>query len=95
MYPYEALYIIRPDMADEARVALVEKFQTLITGAGGAIDKHDEWGTRKLAYPIQFLNEGYFVLVNFTAPGDFVREFERNLRINENILRFMVVRTDE
>jgi len=95
MNPYEAMIIIKPDLADEVRVALVEKFSNLITGVGGVIEKLDEWGKRRLEYPIEFLTAGYYVLINFSAPGDFIHEFERNLRINENIMRFMVIRTDE
>ena len=94
MHPYELMYIIKPDMADEAREALIARFSGLISGAGGTVDKSDEWGKRRLAYPIQFLSEGYYLLVNFTAPAELIRELERNMRISEDVLRFLVTRTD-
>ena len=94
MHPYELLYILKPELADETREALIARFSGLITGAGGTVDKSDEWGKRRLAYPIQFLSEGYYVLVNFTAPAELIRELERNLRISEDVLRFLVTRPD-
>jgi len=94
MHAYELLYVLKPDLTDEARAALVAKFAGLITGPGGTVDKTDEWGKRRLPYPINYINEGFFYIVNFTAPGNCIAELERNLRISEAVMRSMVVRTD-
>ena len=95
MHPYELLYIIKPDVTDEARAALVAKFGALITTPGGTIEKTDEWGKRRLSYTINYITEGYYVIVNFTAAPDSIKELERNLRINEDVIRYMILRTDE
>ena len=90
MNKYEALYIVRADLEEQAIKDTVEKFSAIITDNGGAIDKVDEWGKRRLAYPIDYKNEGYYVLVNFTAPAELPAELERNFKISDNILRYLV-----
>ena len=94
MNSYEALYILKPDMEDEARAALIQAFGEIITADGGEIENVDEWGKRKLAYPINYIGEGYYVLVNFKANTALPAEFERRLKINDNVMRFMVIRKD-
>ena len=94
MNSYEALYIVKPDMEDEARTALISRFAEIIATNGGEIENTDEWGKKRLAYPINYINEGYYVLVNFKAPATLPLELERNFKINENIMRFMVIRKD-
>ena len=94
MNSYEALYILKPDMEDEARAALIQAFGEIITADGGEIENEDEWGKRKLAYPINYIGEGYYVLVNFKANPALPAEFERRLKINDNVMRFMVIRKD-
>lgn len=97
MNNYETLYVIKPNLEEEACAALIEKFAGIISGQGGEIEKTDEWGKRRLAYPIRFKNEGcysegYYVLVEFKAPPTLPLELERNFKINESIMRFMVVK---
>lgn len=92
MNKYEAMYIVTPDMEDEAIKGVIEKFSGIITANGGEIEKTDEWGRKKLAYPIDYKTEGYYVLVNFAAAPELPRELERNFRNDESILRYMVVR---
>ena len=92
MNKYEAMYIVTPEMEDEAIKGVIEKFSGIITANGGEIEKTDEWGRKKLAYPIDYKNEGYYVLVNFAAAPELPRELERNFRNDESILRYMVVR---
>ena len=92
MNKYEALYIVTPEMEDEAIKGVIEKFSGIITANGGEIEKTDEWGRKKLAYPIDYKTEGYYVLVNFAAAPELPRELERNFRNDESILRYMVVR---
>ena len=79
-------------MEDEAIKGVIEKFSGIITANGGEIEKTDEWGRKKLAYPIDYKTEGYYVLVNFAAAPELPRELERNFRNDESILRYMVVR---
>ena len=86
------MYIVTPDMEDEAIKGVIEKFSGIITANGGEIEKTDEWGRKKLAYPIDYKTEGYYVLVNFAAAPELPRELERNFRNDESILRYMVVR---
>ena len=92
MNKYEAMYIVTPEMEDEAIKGVIEKFSGIITANGGEIEKTDEWGRKKLAYPIDYKTEGYYVLVNFAAAPELPRELERNFRNHESILRYMVVR---
>ena len=92
MNKYEAMYIVTPEMEDEAIKGVIEKFSGIITANGGEIEKTDEWGRKKLAYPIDNKTEGYNVLVNFAAAPELPRELERNFRNDESILRYMVVR---
>ena len=92
MNKYEAMNIVTPEMEDEAIKGVIEKFSGIITANGGEIEKTDEWGRKKLAYPIDYKTEGYYVLVNFAAAPELPRELERNFRNDESILRYMVVR---
>ena len=92
MNKYEAMYIVTPEMEDEAIKGVIEKFSGIITANGGEIEKTDEWGRKKLAYPIDYKTEGYYVLMNFAAAPELPRELERNFRNDESILRYMVVR---
>ena len=92
MNKYEAMYIVTPEMEDEAIKGVIEKFSGIITANCGEIEKTDESGRKKLAYPIDYKTEGYYVLVNFAAAPELPRELERNFRNDESILRYMVVR---
>lgn len=87
MNNYEALYVLKPDMEDEARAELISKFSGIITEDGGEIEGIDEWGKRRLAYPIDYINDGYYVLVNFKAKPELPAELERNFKISEYVLR--------
>jgi len=96
MNRYEMIYIIDTGLEETARKELIEKVSGLITDNGGEIEKVDEtWGKRRLAYAIDYKTEGWYVLVNFKAPADLPRELERNLQINENVLRYLVVKVEE
>ena len=94
MNQYEALYIIKPDLDGEATKALVEKFSALVESNGGVVDGIEEIGKRKLAYEINYISEGYYVLMNFSAQPAFPAELERNLKISEDIIRFLVIRKE-
>lgn len=92
MNSYELLYIINNDLTDEAKEAVINKLSAVIENDGGTIDATDKWGTRRLAYPINYKNEGYYVLVNFTAPATLPDELERVMRITDSVIRFMIVK---
>ena len=95
MNKYESIYIIRPTVEEEGIKALIERFSNLIQQEGGQIENVDEWGKRRLAYPIDDLNEGYYVLVNFSAEPHLPEELERNYKITDDILRYLTIRLDE
>lgn len=94
MNNYEAMYIIKPDVEEEPRTALIAKFADIITNSGGEIAETDEWGRRRLAYPINYINDGYYVLVNFKAKPEIPAEMERNFRIAEDVIRFIIINKD-
>ena len=94
MNSYETLFVVDASLAEEEIKATIEKFTALIT-ENGTIESIDEWGKRKLAYPINDKNDGYYVLVNFKSEGSFTAELERLYGINENILRSIVIRQIE
>ena len=88
---YEVVYIIDPAQGEEAIAATVAKFQTLAEQNGSNVVV-DEWGKRRLAYAIQYKTEGYYVLMYVKGPSAMPAEIERNMRINENVLRSLVIR---
>ena len=91
---YETLYIINAALADDAIKALIEKFSALIA-QHGEVTEVNEWGKRRLAYPINDRNEGYYVQCLFESDGDFPNELERIFGITDGIERFIVVRTEK
>ena len=92
---YEELFIVRPDAPEEEIDQLIEQLTTLIAGQGGNVDKSEKWGVRKLAYRVQKRNEGFYVLLQFTAKPETVRELERRLRVTDQVMKFLTVRIDE
>ncbi|MMZ67248.1 30S ribosomal protein S6 [compost metagenome] len=85
------MYIIRPDVEQEAVQATVEKFQGIIQN-GGEITKHDVMGKRRLAYEINKIRDGIYVLVNFTATPEVVAELERILKISDEVIRYLITK---
>lgn len=94
MRKYETLYVLKPDLEEEKRNELIEKFKTIIE-KDGEIEEVNEWGTKKLAYEIDKITEGYYVLVNFKANTDLPKELERNYRISDDVIRYIVVNLEE
>ena len=92
---YEELFIVKPDAPDEEVDAFVETLRTQLTAAGATVDKVDRWGKRKLAYRVAKYREGNYVLFQFSAEPNVVREFERRLRVSDLVLKFITVRIDE
>ena len=95
MNSYELLYIIKPTVEEEARAALIARFADIVKNDNGEVENIDEWGMRKLAYAIDYISEGYYVLMNFKANPDLPAELERNLKISEDVTRFMVVKKEQ
>ncbi|MBS1876682.1 MAG: 30S ribosomal protein S6 [Acidobacteria bacterium] len=95
MRVYEELFIVRPDAADEEVDPLIEQVKSVITSGGGTVEKAERWGVRKLAYRVQKRSEGLYILVQFSAGPQLVKELERRLRVSDLVLKFITVRIDE
>jgi small subunit ribosomal protein S6 len=89
------MYIVNPDTADDKIAKLNEAVENLIKKEGGNVVKIDDIGRRRLAYPIEKKNEGYYVLFEIEGTGQEIAELERRMRVNDMIIRFMTVRVDE
>lgn len=92
---YEELFIVKPDATDEVVDPLIEQVKSVITQAGGTVDKTEKWGVRKLAYRVMKFNEGQYILLQFTAKPETVKELERRLRVADLVIKFITVRIDE
>lgn len=91
---YELMYIINPNLSEEETAAVVEKFKALVE-QNGTLEEMEEMGKRKLAYEINYISEGYYVLVKFTSGPDFQAELDRVLGITDGILRSLITRRPE
>ena len=91
---YETIFIVNSELDEESNKAVIEKFKAMIESVG-KLETLEEWGKRRLAYPINDMTEGYYVLVKYRAPAEFPREFERVLKITDDILKFLIIRKDE
>ncbi|MBQ1935357.1 MAG: 30S ribosomal protein S6 [Clostridia bacterium] len=91
---YETIFIVDAALAEDQIAALVEKFRSMIANAG-EIEVVEEWGKRRLAYPINDKNEGYYVLVRFSAPTEFPKELARVYGITDGIMRTLIIKRDE
>ena len=87
---YEVVYIVDPAQGGEGIASIVASFKALAEQNGSAVEV-EEWGTRKLAYPINYKNDGYYVLMSFTSEPSFPRELDRKLRIADGIMRSLIV----
>ncbi|MCI7238131.1 MAG: 30S ribosomal protein S6 [Anaerococcus sp.] len=94
MNNYEAVLILKADMSDSDRTDLLERFKQIIA-QDGEVTNVDDWGKRKLAYEINYLKEGYYYIVDFTANPDHIKEFERRLRLSDFVIRYMVIRKED
>ena len=91
MRPYEILLILPPDSDEQVVVRVVERVTQIISGGGGKVDRIDRWGRRRLAYEIDKQQEGYYLLVEFTAEPEALRELDRVLSLADEVVRFKVV----
>jgi small subunit ribosomal protein S6 len=95
MRVYEELFIVRPDAPEEEIDPLIEQLRHVITQEGGTLDKVEKWGVRKLAYRVAKYNDGQYILLQFSAKPETVKEVERRLRVADLVLKFLTVRIDE
>lgn len=94
MHKYETIFIAKPDLTEEAFTELTEKFKALIE-KHGKVESVEDWGMKKLAYEINYIREGHYVLINFEAPVDFPEELTRVYNITDGIMRSIIVNKDE
>jgi len=95
MSKYELALIVSAKIEDDARAAVVDKAKDYITRAGGTVTDVDDWGKKKLAYEIQKMDEGFYYFIHFDAETDVPAKLEQDVRIMDNVLRFLIVKTDE
>lgn len=95
MKAYELLFFVAPTISDEDRVAVMKRIETTIAEGAGKVDNVDEWGKHKLAYEINGLTDGDYTLVNFHADPQNVAELDRVLRINDAVVRHMIVKRED
>ena len=94
MYNYEVAFIIRPEVEQEDQQQLVERLSQMLTADGGQVDNVDTWGRRRLAYPINKVNEGYYYFIQGQFSSSVLPELDRTAKLSEDIVRHMVIRTD-
>ena len=95
MNKYELAVVGNAKIEDDARTATIEKVKELIARFGGNVTNVDEWGKKRLAYEIQKMREGFYYFIQFDANADVPAQLEENVRIMDNVLRFLCVRADE
>ena len=94
MREYEIMMVLRPDLEEEVIKSVVERFVNIITDNNGEVTAIEPWGKRRLAYEINDYKEGFYVLITYTANGDFNAELERNFRIVDTVIRHIIVRQE-
>lgn len=92
MNKYEMLFILSPSISDEEKDAIIAKFSNIIEEKGGKVANVDKWGIKKLAYPIKFKTEGFYVLMNFESTAEASQYVDRLMLITDNVLRCLIVR---
>jgi len=95
MRKYETFFIVDPDLPDETNSVVDNKVQSIVTSNGGEVLAYTPWGKRKLAYPIRKHSRGLYVLIEYSGGADMVAELERNLRIDERVLKFITVKLED
>ncbi len=95
MRRYETLFIVDPELSDDGLKEVAEKFKDIILADKGHIIKYDEWGKRKLAYPVRKREYGFYILLDYCGPSDIVNELERNMRIDERVLKYITVKLSD
>jgi small subunit ribosomal protein S6 len=91
---YELMYIVRPTVDEQSLAAVNEKVERFIAAGGGQLTRRDDWGKRRLAYPILKFTEGFYTVLQIELPSTAVRDLERALQLTEEILRYLIVRVE-
>ncbi len=91
---YELVFIVSPEIADDAVDPLVNNYTQFITGKGGVVGEVAKWGRKKLAYPIKHVMEGNYVLIKFKLDPSANKDLETNLKISEKIIRYLLIKLD-
>lgn len=94
MRQYEMMVILDPEIEERTVAPSLDKYLSVVTTAGGSVDKVDIWGRRRLAFDIKKKSEGIYAVVDFTASPDTAKELDRQLRLNEAVLRTKILRPD-
>ncbi|MCI8820100.1 MAG: 30S ribosomal protein S6 [Clostridia bacterium] len=94
MKTYEMLYVLDAGLTDEANEALVKKFEDVVASSGGKVVSTDKWGVKKLAYSINYKNDGFYVLMTFEAEGSVVKELDRVAGLTSEVLRRVITAKD-
>jgi small subunit ribosomal protein S6 len=95
MKKYEVMYIIRPNIEDEAKKALVERFNNVLSDNGAELNESKEWGKRRLAYEINDFRDGYYMLLQVNSEAAAIQEFDRLAKISEDIIRHIVIKKED
>ncbi|MBM7716822.1 30S ribosomal protein S6 [Siminovitchia sp. FSL H7-0308] len=95
MRKYEIMYIIRPNIEEEAKQSLIERFDQVLTSHGAEIIESKDWGKRRLAYEIEDFRDGFYRLIHTNASPEAVQEFDRLAKINDDIIRHIVIKEEE
>ncbi|HYH04391.1 MAG TPA: 30S ribosomal protein S6 [Bacillota bacterium] len=95
MRNYEAMYILKPELEEETINGIVARFEDVVKNSGGEVVKTDRWGKRRLAYELNGNTEGFYVLMYIKAPSQTSQELDRVLKIHDDVIRHLVVKTEE
>ena len=91
---YEIMFIVRPEVPDEELDRIIAQFEGVVTSTGGTVQKAEKWGRRRLAYDVKKCREGHYLLFTIESDPPTVREFERRLKVSDQVIKFMTVRVD-
>jgi len=92
---YETIYIARPDLTEDVMTKITSRFETVVTGNAGIILVSEDWGKRKMAYSISKHQRGHYIYLNYVGPAAIVSEVERNLGLEDQLLRFLTVKLED
>jgi small subunit ribosomal protein S6 len=95
LHEYEMMYILRPELDEEAVTGSITKVSGMVTSNGGEVSKAEPWGRRRLAYPIKQCRDGQYVLMQYKLDPKLSTELERGLRISEDVIRYLIIRLDD
>ena len=95
MRKYEVVYIIRPDLDEEANTAVIDRFSDLVATQGGEVLKIDKWGKRRLAFEVKDFREGFYVVMHIDAQSAVATELDRVFKISDSVIRHIIVREEE